>query len=47
VRENGMDISGWLDCFVTGLETQMVEVRERSEQVIRPAIACWPSYDKL
>jgi Fic family protein len=35
VRDNGMDMSGWLDYFVTGLETQMVEVRERSEQVIR------------
>jgi Fic family protein len=35
VRENGMDITSWLDYFVTGLETQMVEVRERSEQVIR------------
>ena len=29
-----MDMTGWLDYFVTGLETQMVEVRERSEQVI-------------
>jgi len=35
VRDNGMDMTGWLDYFVTGLETQMVEVRERSEQVIR------------
>jgi Fic family protein len=35
VRENGMDMTGWLDYFVTGLETQMVEVRKRSEQVIR------------
>lgn len=30
VRDNGMDMSVWLDYFVTGLETQMVEVRERS-----------------
>jgi predicted HTH transcriptional regulator len=30
-----MDLTGWLDYFVTGLETQMVELRERSEQVIR------------
>jgi predicted HTH transcriptional regulator len=30
-----MDMTSWLDYFVTGLETQMVEVRERSEQVIR------------
>jgi Fic family protein len=35
VRKNGMDMTGWLDYFVTGLETQMVEVRERSEQAIR------------
>ena len=35
VRESGMDMTGWLDYFVIGLETQMVEVRERSEQVIR------------
>lgn len=35
VRDNGMDMTGWLDYFVTGLETQMIEVRERSEQVIR------------
>jgi len=35
VRENGMDMTGWLDYFVSGLETQMVEVKERGEQVIR------------
>jgi len=35
VRENGMDMTGWLEYFVTGLETQMIEVRERGEQVIR------------
>ena len=35
VRDNGMDMTGWLDYFVTGLETQMIEVRDRSEQVIR------------
>ncbi len=28
-------MTGWFDYFVTGLETQMVEVRERSERVIR------------
>lgn len=28
-------MTGWLDYFVTGLETQMIEVRERGEQVIR------------
>jgi Fic family protein len=35
VRENNMDMTGWLEYFVTGLETQMVEVRDRGEQVIR------------
>ncbi|MBU1341999.1 MAG: Fic family protein, partial [Proteobacteria bacterium] len=35
VRENGMDMTGWLDYFITGLETQMIEVKERGEQVIR------------
>ena len=35
VRENSMDMTGWLDYFITGLETQMVEVRGRGEQVIR------------
>ncbi|MBU1234124.1 MAG: Fic family protein [Proteobacteria bacterium] len=35
VRENGMDMTGWLDYFVKGLETQMIEIKERGEQVIR------------
>ncbi|MFO7557418.1 MAG: Fic family protein [Desulfobacterales bacterium] len=35
VRENGMDMTVWLDYFVTGLETQMIEVKEIGEQVIR------------
>jgi Fic family protein len=35
VRENNMDMTMWLDYFITGLETQMIEVRERGEQVIR------------
>ena len=34
-RENNMDLTSWLDYFVTGLETQMVEVKQRGEQVIR------------
>lgn len=28
-------MTGWLDYFTTGLETQMIEVKERGEQVIR------------
>ncbi|MFZ5950023.1 MAG: Fic family protein [Candidatus Rifleibacteriota bacterium] len=35
VRDNDMDLTCWLNYFVTGLETQMVEVRDRGEQVIR------------
>ena len=35
VRENDMDMTGWLDYFITCLETQMIEVKERGEQVIR------------
>jgi Fic family protein len=35
VRENDMDMTGWLDYFITGLETQMIEVKERGEKVIR------------
>lgn len=30
-----MDMTGWLDYFITGLETQMIEVKERGERVIR------------
>ena len=35
VRENDMDMTGWLDYFIIGLQTQMVEVKKRSEQVIK------------
>lgn len=35
VRDNCMDMTSWLDYFITGLETQMIEVRDRGEQVIR------------
>jgi len=35
VRENGMDMTVWLDYFITGLETQMIEVKKRGEQIIR------------
>ncbi|VEN72540.1 Cell division protein Fic [Candidatus Desulfarcum epimagneticum] len=34
-RDNGIDMTGWLDYFITGLETQMIEVKERGEQIIR------------
>jgi Fic family protein len=35
VREQGMDLTGWLDYFVDGLATQMIEVTERGTWVIR------------
>jgi Fic family protein len=35
VHEQGMDLTGWLDYFVDGLATQMDEVKERGERVIR------------
>jgi Fic family protein len=35
VREEEMDLTGWLDYFVAGLETQLEEVRERGKQAIQ------------
>lgn len=35
VRENNLDMTEWLNYFITGLETQMIEVKKRGEQVIR------------
>ncbi len=35
VRESNMDMTGWLEYFVQGLSTQLAEVRQRGEQVIR------------
>jgi Fic family protein len=35
VRENGMDMTGWIEYFVEGLSTQLAEVRQRGEQAIR------------
>jgi Fic family protein len=35
VRERGMDLTGWLEYFVEGLATQMSEVKQRGEVVIR------------
>lgn len=35
VREQDMDMTGWLEYFVSGLETQMTEVKQRGERVIR------------
>jgi Fic family protein len=35
VREANMDMTGWLEYFVDGLSSQLDEVKERGEQVIR------------
>lgn len=35
VREQGMDMTGWLEYFVEGLTTQLTEVRKRGELAIR------------
>jgi Fic family protein len=35
VREKGMDMTGWLEYFTDGLSTQMREVQERGESVIK------------
>jgi len=35
VRGHGMDLTGWLEYFVKGLSTQMNEVKQRGERVIR------------
>jgi Fic family protein len=35
VREQGMNLTGWLEYFVEGLATQMNEVKQRGELVIR------------
>jgi len=34
-RERGMDLTGWLEYFTEGLATQMREVQQRGESVIR------------
>ena len=35
VRENNMDMTGWLEYFIEGLSTQLAEVRARGEQAVR------------
>lgn len=35
VRENEMDLTGWLEFFVEGLATQLAEVKARGERAIR------------
>ncbi|MBI5749501.1 MAG: Fic family protein [Nitrospinae bacterium] len=35
VRNNTMDMTAWLEYFVTGLRLQMKEIREKGEQVVK------------
>ena len=35
VREEGMDMTGWLEYYCVGLETQMIEVKNRGAWVIK------------
>jgi Fic family protein len=35
VRKNGMNMMGWLEYFVNGLRSQMAEIKEKGEQVVR------------
>ncbi len=35
VREQGMDLTGWLEYFTDGLSTQLTEVKQRGERVIQ------------
>jgi Fic family protein len=39
VREQGMDLTGWLEFFVGGLATQLTEVKARGEVAIRSDLA--------
>jgi hypothetical protein len=42
-----MDLTGWLEFFVTWLSTQLTEVRVRSEQVIRADLIRIAAGEKL
>jgi len=35
VRNNDMDMTGWLEYFVTGLRSQMAEIQQKGEQLIK------------
>jgi len=45
VRSADMDLTGWLEFFVTGLSTQLQEVKMRGEQAIRADVLA--AYHKL
>ncbi len=35
VRNNAMDMTAWLEYFITGLRSQMMEIQEKGEQIIK------------
>ncbi len=35
VRNNAMDMTGWLEYFVTGLRLQMKEIKDKGEQIVK------------
>ncbi len=35
VRNNDMNMTGWIEYFVNGLKAQMVEIKEKGEEIIR------------
>jgi len=39
VRDQDMDLTGWLEYFTRGLATQLIEVKDRGEKVIRADLA--------
>ncbi|HKL21083.1 MAG TPA: Fic family protein, partial [Tichowtungia sp.] len=39
VRDQDMDLTGWLEYFTRGLATQLIEVKDRGEKIIRADLA--------
>jgi hypothetical protein len=35
MRDNGVDLTEWVDCFISGLVTQTDELTERGKHVIK------------
>ena len=38
VRKNSMDMTNWVEYFVNGLKTQMIEVRAKGEKIIKKEV---------
>ncbi|MDO8445468.1 MAG: Fic family protein [Deltaproteobacteria bacterium] len=39
VRNNDMDMTSWIEYFVTGLQSQMAEIQQKGEQLIKQDVA--------